>query len=386
MNILYDHQIFEQQRIGGVSRYFSENIYHFPNVVSCEIAILYSDNIYLKNHNLPNVKPIVDYKQKLIKGLEFKGKGRLFNLLKVMNPSKYYDCYQMNREYSIELLKRQNFDIFHPTYYNDYFLEFIGKKPFVITIHDMTYEKFPEFFPIADKTSMMKKKLAQKASHIICVSENTKKDIISFLGIDEKKISVIYHGVSSIENNECSYIDIPKDYMLFIGAREGYKNFLFFIHSIAGTLIGNNINLICTGKPFSNEEIELFQNLNINNRVFHHYANDSEMAFLYKNAIAFIFPSLYEGFGIPILEAFANDCPVLLSNTSCFPEIAGEAALYFDPKSSVEIQNQISSILNSTDSRTELINKGIERLKLFSWENACNATVEVYNGIKEQTN
>jgi glycosyltransferase involved in cell wall biosynthesis len=92
------------------------------------------------------------------------------------------------------------------------------------------------------------------------------------------------------------------------------------------------------------------------------------MAYLYKNAIAFIFPSMYEGFGIPILEAYANDCPVLLSNTSCFPEIAGKAALYFDPKSRCEIQHKINELINSNALRNELIVNGRTRLKKFSWE------------------
>jgi glycosyltransferase involved in cell wall biosynthesis len=225
----------------------------------------------------------------------------------------------------------------------------------------------------------MKKKLAQKASHIISVSENTKKDIVSFWGIEEEKITVIYHGVNAVENCDCSYIDVPKDYVLFIGARDGYKNFLFFIHSIAGIMIENNINLICTGKPFGNEEIELFKDLNIYSRVFHRFANDSEMAYLYKNAIAFIFPSMNEGFGIPILEAYANDCPVLLSNTSCFTEIAGNAALYFDPKSRSEIQNKINELINSNSLRNELIIKGRTRVNSFSWENAAVETAEVYS-------
>jgi glycosyltransferase involved in cell wall biosynthesis len=381
MRILFDYQALEYQKFGGISRYYVELINRLSLKYKIEIGIKFSNNQYLKEKQIIPIKPFVDIRQEFIKGFEFYGKGRIFNLLKSVYPSKYYDCYQTNRECSIGLLKRQDFEVFHPTYFDDYFLEFIGKKPFVLTIHDMTHEKFPEFFPITDKTGMKKKKLAQKASHIISVSENTKKDIISFWGIEEEKITVIYHSVNLIENSDYSHISIPKDYVLFIGARNGYKNFLFFIYSIAGIIISNNISLICTGIPFSNEEIELFKNLNISDRVFHHYASDSEMVYLYKNAIAFIFPSLYEGFGIPILEAFANDCPVILSNTSCLPEIAGDAALYFDPKECNEIRAQVIRITNDRTLRRELIEKGRARLVHFSWEKFITKHEDIYKAF-----
>jgi len=184
MRILFDYQTFQLQKFGGISRYYVELINRLSLSHNIEIGIKYSDNQYLKENIYISIKPIFDQRKEFLKGMEFYGKGRLFNFLKGLTPSKYNDCYKLNREYSIELLKKQNFDIFHPTYYDDYFLDFIGKKPFVLTIHDMNYEKFPEFFPIADKTAMIKKKLAQKASHIISVSENTKKDIVSFWGID----------------------------------------------------------------------------------------------------------------------------------------------------------------------------------------------------------
>jgi glycosyltransferase involved in cell wall biosynthesis len=378
MKVLFDYQFFELQQFGGITRYFAEIISSFPSHVTFNIGIKYSNNQYLKEKNLIPIKPLNDQRQEFLKGIEFYGKGRIYNYLKKINPTKYYDCYQKNREYSIELLKKQEFDIFHPTYYDDYFLDYLGNKPFVITIHDMTYEKFPEFFPIADKTAISKKNLALKASHIIAVSQNTKKDIIDFWGIDAKKISVIYHGANQLENRNGNHLNMPKDYFLFVGARNLYKNFIFFINSIADILIDKNLNLVCTGKPFSNDEIQLFEYLKIKDRIFHYYANELELASLYQNAIALVFPSLYEGFGIPILEAFVNSCPVLLSNTSCFPEIAGNAALYFDPKSNIEIQDLLNSIINNPTLREKLILYGEAKLKSFSWEKASSETIAVY--------
>jgi glycosyltransferase involved in cell wall biosynthesis len=309
------------------------------------------------------------------------GKTRIYNLLKKIYSSKYYDCCQKNREYSIELLKKQEFDIFHPTYYDDYFLNYLGNKPFVLTIHDMILEKLPEFFPIVYETMITKKKLAHKANHIIAVSQNTKKDIVEIWDIDPKKISVIYHGANLLDNENCKYLNIPDPFLLFVGTRNYYKNFLFFIHSISDVLIEKNLNLVCTGNYFNEEEIRLFEYLKIKERVHHYYANDMELSYLYKNAIALVFPSLYEGFGIPILEAFVNKCPVLLSNASCFPEIAGNAALYFDPKSTIEIQNQINNIIDNPSLREELILNGNIQLNSFSWEKASNETIKVYTDL-----
>ncbi len=121
----------------------------------------------------------------------------MYQLAKKINPQKYVDAETLNRKLTIEYLKKQDFDIFLPTYYDDYFLKYIGNKPFVITIHDMTHELFPEFYSSVDELDFVKTKasLAKKAAHIIAVSENTKKDIIEILGIKENKISVIYHAV-----------------------------------------------------------------------------------------------------------------------------------------------------------------------------------------------
>ena len=196
MRILFDHQIFQLQEVGGISRYYAELVRQLSIAQNVKVGLIFSDNQYLKDHKIIPIKPLVDHRQEFLKGVEFYGKGRLFNFFKTIKPSKYFNCYQINKEYSIALLKTMDYDIFHPTYYDDYFLEYIGNKPFVLTIHDMTYEKFPEFFPLNDKTAKIKKNLAQRATHIIAVSENTKKDIIEFWGIDNEKVSVIYHAVS----------------------------------------------------------------------------------------------------------------------------------------------------------------------------------------------
>jgi glycosyltransferase involved in cell wall biosynthesis len=311
--------------------------------------------------------------------LEFKGKGTLFNRLKKKYPEKY-DAAYCNKQQSIELLKKQDFDIFHPTYYEDYFLEYIGNKPFVLTIHDMIHEVYPEIQK-EETTAIQKENLAKKATHIIAVSENTKKDVMDILDIPEQKISVIYHA-NSLTQKKDTTLDIPQKYFLYVGERNGYKNFLFFVRAIAPILKQQkDIYVICTGREFKPIEIQLLESLNIREYFIHTFVEEDAFSEVYNKAIAFVFPSYYEGFGIPILEAFESSCPVLLSDASCFPEIAKDCALYFPPKDIKQFRQRIESVIDNPSLRESLIDKGKIRVQDFSWPKFANQTYEVYKRV-----
>ncbi len=364
MKILYDHQTFSIQEFGGISRYFYEVISRIKrsNGFSVKLSLLLSNNHYLdetfKYHRFfPNHK--------------FKGKVRILS--------------EVNKCYSIYNLKKSDFDVFHPTYYDPYFLKYLNKKPFVLTIHDMIHEKFPNQFPKKDKTSEYKYLLANKATKIICVSNNTKKDLIEIFKIPEKKIEVIYHGNSliPIKINQFS-LNLPEKYILYVGNRNGYKNFEYFIKAISPILLKNReLKVLCAGgSNFTNRERNIFDKLNIKSQVLYFkVSHDDQLSELYKRAVCFVYPSLYEGFGIPILEAFSSGCPVVLSNTSSFPEVAGDAGLYFDPYDEISIKNAIEKIVENKDLREDIIKKGFERLKLFSWDITAEKTKRVYENL-----
>lgn len=381
MKILYDHQIFTWQKYGGISRYFTEIISNLPKDVNTEIAIKYSDNEYLKKSELVNgLESLFQPKDHFFPGIKFPLKRKLFKYIRKTNPESYPDSFTLNKELSIELLKKQDFDIFHPTYYDDYFLEYLGKKPFVLTIHDMIHEIYPELMNdpnISEKKAI----LAAKAIHIIAVSDRTKNDIVEILGISPNKISVVYHANSLTKvtsNNEY----IPAKFILFVGERHIYKNFIFFVRSIESILKENsNLFVFCVGRDFSADESQLLFNLGIKHQFISRYCNDEELASLYKKAIALIFPSYYEGFGIPIIEAFQAGCPVILSNSSCFPEIAQDAALYFNPKNINEIKAAIEIILSDESLRNKLVEKGYSRVKTFSWEISAKRTADIYKTV-----
>lgn len=366
MKVLYDYQIFTSQIYGGISRYFYELLQNFKSddEIEYKLSLKYSNNYYLKKlDNLP-------YKR-FFERHSFKGKYRLLNIL--------------NRKISQKYISKWDYDIFHPTYYDPYFLDFLNGRPFVLTIFDMIHEIYPEIFSFKDKIPEWKKTLAQKAIKIIAISENTKRDIIKILGMDEGKIEVIYLGNSLKINKDINTINIkiPKKYILFVGSRKGYKNFELFIDAVSPLINEDNeLNIVCAGGgDFNKVEIEKFISLKIRDKLFYYSGNDSTLAYLYQKAVAFVFPSLYEGFGIPVLESFACGCPVICSKTSSLPEVAGDAAIYFDPTDKLSMLNSIQKVIYNNELKKQLIKKGIERVKEFSWDKTAKKTKKLYEDI-----
>ena len=369
MKILYDHQIFVQ-RFGGISRYFFQLMkqFQFDRKVDFELSLKFSSNNYLSPSNYLKYSAF-------LKNINFRGKPKI---------EKFF-----NEIYSISKIKKAEYDIFHATYYDPYFLRYINNKPFVLTVYDMIPEKLPHFFSLENNETQCKKNLTQKARKIICISESTKKDLMEIFDIEEGKIDVIYLASSFTENDvkKNTSMNLPKKYILFVGRRNGYKNFDFFIKSVAKLFLKDKLlKLLCAGsRGFTKEENDLFKELKIQEQVIHFPINsDCVLAELYKNALCFVFPSLYEGFGIPILEAFSCNCPVICSNLSSFPEVAGNAALYFDPNDEESIAIAVKRILDEDDLRKDLINKGRERGKEFSWKKCAQATKELYESILQK--
>ena len=365
MKVLYDHQTFTLQKYGGISRYFYELIKFFNKSTDVNVttSVLFSNNHYISDKkDVQHVNFLYDK--------EFRGKQRLFNLL--------------NKPNSILKLKQKNFDIFHPTYYDSYFLKYIGNKPFVLTVYDMIHEKFSDMFLENDKTSEHKKLLCDKATKIIAISHSTKKDLIEIFNIEESKIEVVYLGNSlMVENTIIVNNMLSKKDILFVGSRGAYKDFNRFISGILDTLHNNaELFVFCVGGgKFNDNEIQLFSDLKIKKRVSQYTLDDNKLPSFYKNAELFVFPSLYEGFGIPILEAFACSCPLVCSNTSSLPEIAGNAAEYFDPYDEESISIAIENVLNNSQRKEELRENGKERLKYFSWEQTAKSTKKLYESI-----
>jgi glycosyltransferase involved in cell wall biosynthesis len=388
MKIIYDHQMFYRQNYGGVSRYYCElmNQFSYDPGISFILSLR-----YVQNDNLEQFKQLnqywsnrynILYDNRLISFMQKKIRFNAVNfaLNFVIN----------NKGESIRHLKKQDFDIFHPTYYEPYFLKYLQKKPYVITVYDMIHELFPKYFKPGDQTSVWKKNLIENAGAVIAISENTKQDLLKFTTIDPDMVHVVHLG-NPLDNRDypgrMNIIRDPavlkKPYLLFVGGRGAYKNFDFFIESVADILYKNEeLQVICAGSlPFSPREKKLLEKMNLTNKVHYVKGNDTILKNLYKNAQAFVFPSLYEGFGLPILEAFSSGCPVILSNASSFPEIGGDAAMYFEPYNRESIVRAVEKVLFNERYREELIKKGSERSKLFSWEKTASSTKKVYKTL-----
>ncbi len=381
IKILYDHQIFTQ-KYGGISRYFCELLREMGNdpEFSLELGVKFSDNAYLRELPLLPVKPVTTF-ENFCFGLNFRGKGRLYQTLEKFDLVNSLYC---NKALSEKLLRENRFDIFHPTYYDPYFYKYLKNKPFVLTIYDMIYELYHTMFNADDPTIMNKRLIAEKADAIIAISEHTKQDIIKLYGIAPEKIKVIYLG-NSLDNSEFDHeVKLPEKYVLFIGNRGLYKNFSLFATAMAPLLRqDDSLHIVCGGSnSFSPEEITLFKSLACENRFIHQkIAADRTLVSLYKNAMAFVFPSLYEGFGIPVLESFSCGCPVILSNVSSLPEVAGDAAEYFNPEDESSIMTAVSKVIYDEAKRVEMRKNGLERLKYFSWEKTAAETKNVYESL-----
>lgn len=358
MRILYDYQGF-LQKSGGVSRCFCEYINEIKKnnkvIISCPLT----DNIYLKD--ILNIK-----ESSLLKIPFIRNDRRLIEIIDKVN--------------SIIEIEKNKFDIFHPTFDSSFYYGKILKRPYVLTIHDL----IPEFF-LKDKANkninywLKNKALAIKnASRIMCVSENTKKDLLEFYNYDTQKIDVVPHGIypytgKYANNNNGNYI-------LFVGNRASYKNFKFTIKALIPLFKRyKDINILCTGSKFTPDENQFICDLNLTNRIKSvGYLNDAQLATLYHHALLFIYPSIYEGFGIPILEAFVNKCPACISNTSSFPEVGGNAVSYFDPHNQESILEAVTKVVENKSYADELREKGYIRAQNYTWKSASEQVINCY--------
>lgn len=362
-NVFIDHQKFSTQRYGGISRYFVSLIDGIRSSadVSCKVGVLHSQNYYLQNEHLPLNNLLA---------------GPLINLKATLS-------YRINEFYCRQLLNRQNFDVFHPTYYSTYFLKML-RKPLVVTIHDMTYERYPEYFWAHDPLTYQKRRNIERADAIIAISNSTRNDLIHFFDVDPAKIHVIYHGIETNSPAKSRPIaNIPQNYLLYVGDRNGYKNFYFFLRAFKRLQTRYpDLHVILTGGgSLGIAEREYIYRLSLSNRVRHLNSTDEELAFLYQNARCFVYPSLYEGFGLPILEAFRANCATVLSDIVCFREVAGNAAAYFDPTQLDDLVSAIDTVLTDTEWRQQLIRAGAERQGLFPITASVQRTLELYKSL-----
>lgn len=319
---------------------------------------------------------------------EFEVPGK--NFYKVLCNIKHYSLKEQVLLPSI--LKKHDLDLMHFTHFN---APIFYNEPFIVTIHDLTLT----FYPGKKMNNLIKKTAYNMtiqhaildAEKIIAVSNNTASDIYKMFNVNEKT-TVIYEGVpesfseskEECIQNTCEEFNINSEYIMYSGVWRGHKNLLRLFDAFKIVKKNNpNIKLVMTGKidPFYSEITEKIKELKLEKDIIcTDFVSDKQLIDLISGATAYIFPSLYEGFGLPILEAFACKTPVVCSNTSSLPEIAGPGnALFFDPQNIEEMANKINEIINNHELQTALKMAGAKRVEDFSWDNMAIETLNIYN-------
>lgn len=362
--IWFDHQIFSFQQYGGVSRYFYELSKALASQSDMRVQIFAPAhvNAYLRNGDA--VGGMAFYAPYPGRGLRFR--PRLLGPLLRM------------------ALRRYRPDVVHETYYGLDRLHAAKGQRIVTTVHDMVYEKFPAMLDRNSRRIAMKYASIKRADQIICVSENTRKDLLEFYPEFEGKVSVVHHGVSYVQPCEPAEHNFPDPYLLFVGTRSHYKNFERFVCAFgASTFLRNTFGLtFFGGGALTAAEWNTIRAAGISeHRVVQISGSDALLAWVYRQAAAFVFPSVYEGFGMPLTEAMQHGCPVICSDASSFPEICGDAAEYFDPVDVDDIRFTLERVLGCTDCLANLAEASRRRAQNFSWKKCADETSRVYRRL-----
>lgn len=282
----------------------------------------------------------------------------------------------------VEITEGADYDILHLVEAHRYDSEWreakkAGKK-LVVTVHDL----IPEIFKMEGEQYAGVKERAEilsAADCIVAVSEHTKKDIVRLYGIAAEKIRVVHNGVACEPVTESKKDEKP--YLLWVGRRAGYKNFFWFVKATAGLLRKRQLRVICTGGQAFGRKERLWLFLH---GVYHRYSvvgvSKIEMRKLYAQAEAMVMPSRYEGFGLPLIEAMACGCPAVVPKEHVFPEIAGEAAFWYNPQEAKSLRMAIAQAIEA-GAGAEKIALGRERAAEFSWTKAAEQVVRIYKEL-----
>ena len=353
----------------GVSVYTSNLLHYFQSQASKDLSfIIYLRNSPLLHADLPKETDSFSYKI-------------------IWGPLLWSQLFLPFHLWINKVLRKSLHVFFSPAHYIPRFCPYKT----VVTIHDLSYIYFPDEF--------LKKDLYQlknwteyaliKSSKIIAVSKTTKKDIIHEYSIPNEKIEVVYNGYTTynLSTTPCPLQPISKPYFLSIGTLQPRKNLRLLIDAFSQFhKIHPEFKLILAGKKgwlYENifKQVETLKMKDC--VIFPGFVSEEEKNNLYQQATAFILPSLYEGFGIPLLEAMAHGCPVLSSFSSSLPEVGAEACLYFDPKESADLVEKMNLIITNIELRNKLVLAGKKRIETFSWLETGKNTLHILQSTHE---
>lgn len=351
----------------GIARYVEQLVLHLLSIDTENEYVLFlqNDNWNEIAHNLPGVKKVLD------------------------NISWY--TLQEQLMYT-KIIQKEKVDLMHFPHWN---IPYFYHNPYVVTIHDLIMFHYPRAeattlgpvkFWLKDQAHrMLLRKVTGQAKHILTTSEFTKQDIHETLNVPLKKMTVTYQA--PFMSSQPMEIDRPgilerykisKPYVLYVGSAYPHKNLerLLEAWKVFEQKYGFDYQLVLAGKE--SYFYKRLQSIISHSVICTGFVPDEELSFLYKNASLYVFPSLYEGFGLPPLEAMAHGVPVISSNRSCLPEVLQNAALYFDPENITDMAQALDDGLHDEKLRQDLKEKSISVLQKYSWEILATQTLSVY--------
>jgi len=357
VKVALDEQIFTIQEYGGISRLFFELARQFERNPELEVQVTPIRAQVINRYLLQDSQLCAK-----LQVSEAKGK------------------YRALMKYLVRRNSRADVDIVHNTFYLPHGLMGYSGSKRVVTIHDMIPEMLPRTRRRLDLLTL-KGKYIREADHIICVSAATRGDLLRLYPDVQAPITVVHHGVDPIFTPGVPrWSDLPEQYILFVGNRGQYKDAEILLKAFSSFTIENPATtlLFVGGGHFTTQEQSLMKSLGIAAKTEHRMLPDAEMSSAYGNALFTVFPSRFEGFGLPALESMACGTPTILADATSLPEVGGNAAEYFRAGDSEDLARVMLSVAANPLRQKELATLGINRAATFSWERCAAETSDVY--------
>ncbi len=377
MKVFFDHQIFLTQKVGGVSRYFYNLKKALVENELCEVdnwALIYRNTyigrgngaFYLNNTGIKKIDKLIGTST----GLKYLG--------------------MINEKIALHRFQRKDCSLIHATADDaGYISKSTVKRPLVVTVHDLIPELYPSHFYDIKTWLKMRHDTFKMADHLICISESTRKDLKAVYGFSDDKISMVYHGPADYMSKGREHVLTSpfngewQKYLLYVGDRKTpYKNFWAMVENLRPYIRNwEELKLVCVGAEFTAQEKSAFAKLGLTDAVLSVQAREDELFSIYQNAECLILPSIYEGFGFPLLEAMKAGCPILSSNSSSLPEVGGDGALYFNPVTFEGFVTQLDKLLYNEPAKAQIKLNQPGRLEKFSWRKTAEQTCNVYKRL-----
>lgn len=365
MDVIVDGYIYQTQKVGGISRIFNEVL---PILCSLDPEVSVKILMCARNSGLDG-----EIEQIIIPNME-----------KHFRPwSVWKDVYPILNGFLVgQRIGQTKNKIFHSTYYRS-LQGWRGKQ--VFSVYDLIYEKYPDTFADAEEVIYRKSQAFKQADHLICISRTTRQDLMYYYAIPDDKISVSYLAYSEhFRAAESSQINfrVKTPFVLYVGGRSTYKGFSDLVNAYSQWRFRNDVNLVIVGNEWSEQESNLLSRIGIKDRVsLFNNINDRQLCDLYNQAAAFVYPSHYEGFGIPLLEAMACGCPVIASDIPSTREVVDNIPFYFEVAKPEDLENALNACIEKNLRDSEQVKAGLDWVRQYSWQKTAQAFINAYRDL-----